>query len=248
MPALLYYNRIAPGSYSATSAASGYAAANVDGYAIGRPWRSTSTAANDLQANFGLQTLRGIMVQDTNIATPSVYYIASGGASVLLSSPGVPPQEPNGRRKILVACNVSAQGCKLNAASATPTDGASYHSVGSLYAWGAVLSLACDPLTGSSIRRARPRVQADLDNGQRADAKTGPAYADSIKLRFRVQAGQDLEVIERLADGGVCGLDLGIANRRDLAWPVMCQARSLERAMSRANQDEIELEFFEVVA
>lgn len=248
MPALLYYSRIAASGYSATTSASGYSASNAGLYAIARPWRSTSTAANDLQANFSLQTLRGVMVQDTNIASPSVYSIASGGGSVLLSSPGTPPQEPNGRRKILVACNVMAQGCKISAASGTPTDGASYHSVGALYAWGAVMSLLCDPLLGSSVRRVRPRVQADLENGQRADAKTGPAFADRILLRFRVQAGQDLEAIERLADAGVCGLDLGIANRRDLAWPVVCTARSIERAMSRANQDDVELEFMEVVA
>lgn len=248
MPALLYYARISPSGLTATSAASGYSASNADTYAIGRPWRSTSTAANDLQANFSLQTLRGVMAQDTNIAAPSVYYIASGGGSVLLSAPGVPPAEPNGRRKILVPCNVSAQGWKLSAASATPTDGASFHSVGALYAWGAVLSLPVDPLIGSRIRRARPRVQSDLANGQQSDAKTGPAYTRAITLRFRVPAGADLEQIERLADAGVCGLDLGIASRRDLCWPVVCRMASIDRAMTRAAQDEVELEFLEVVA
>jgi len=186
-----------------------------------------------------------MLLHDINLSAGTVSYINSVNSAVSLGSQSSQVDQV-GRRRMLLASGPSAQGWKM-AFSGSPTDGAAYWSAGSMYAFTNSLTLPVDPLVGARVRYVRPRIQNELPNGQLTDAKTGPEYAE-ITMRFRGLRSADLQQLERLADAGVCCLDLGDSLAPWNVWPVRCAMKTIDRAMSRATQDEVELICREVVA
>lgn len=249
MSAKLYYGLIAATSWTAGTSAAGYPPTNAGLSAIRRPWRSTNTVLQSVTENFTLQNLAGIYVHAVNVdALAGVFYTNSIGTNVALLASPPTVHDGLGRYRLLCSSGlpVNAKGA-LAQFTGVPQGGATYFELGAMYSFGSVLTLPVDPLVGARVRTVRPRVQETLPNGQKADASTGPEFA-RITLTLRGLRSADLQQIERLANSGLCVLDLGDPQAPGNVWPVRCLMDSVDTALSRARLDEVNLEFEEVVA
>lgn len=252
MPATLYYSRLSPSSWSATSTKAGYSASNAGSTGIARPWASNATGTQQLIGDLGsAQTVRGICIQSCPVSTIDVR--ADNSATPTTSRGSITPAlARHGVYRGSLGVNISAR--YLSAYFASPTllgAGAGVYSkepaayeVGAFHAFGAVLTLPCEPLLESDIQHSYPQSVEQLPNGQAMVISRGAPYA-TISLRFRPTASQDIEQIARIARAGICWLDLGVTARPQLQWPV----RMIEEAHARTFQggaDVVTLRFREV--
>ena len=252
MAAFLYYSRLSPSSWSATSTKSGYSASNAGSTGIARPWASNATSTQQLIGDLGsTQTVRGICIQSCPVSTIDVR--ADNSATPTTSRGSITPaQARHGIYRGSLGVNISAR--YLSAYFASPTllgAGAGVYSkepaayeVGAVHAFGAVLTLESEPLLESEIQHNYPQTTEQLPNGQTLVVSRGAPYAE-LSLRFRPTAGQDIEQIARIARAGICWLDLGVTARPELQWPV----RMVEDTHARSFQggaDVVTLRFREV--
>jgi hypothetical protein len=252
MTASLYYSRLTAASWAATSSKSGYTASNAGSTGIARPWASNATGTQQLTGDLSTtQTIRAIALQSCPLSTAD---IRVDGSSTPTTSRGaiVPAQAGHGVYRGSLAMNVSARYVSAYWTGPTLLGGnagvysrepASYE-VGTLYAFGATLSLPCEPLLESDLSFEYPQTVERLPNGQQITVSRGAPVA-TITLRFRPTASQDIERIARIARAGISWLDLGIAARPDLQWPVKCIEDSIGRQF-RGGADAVALTFREV--
>lgn len=252
MPAILYYSRLSPSGWSATSTKSGYSASNAGSVGVARPWASNVLTDEQLTADLGsAQTVRGICLQSCPVSTVDV---RADNSSTPTTSRGAitPAQGRHGIYRGSLGVNISAR--YLSAFFASPAlYGANpgvysrepaVYEVGAFHAFGAVLTLPTEPLLESEVVPRYPQTIEQLPNGRSVPISRGAPYSE-ITLRFRPTASQDIEQIARIARGSVCWLDLGVAARPELQWPV----QMIEDAHGRQFQggaDTVQLRFREI--
>jgi hypothetical protein len=235
---LLYTSRIIPTTATATSAASGYAATNVLLQALGAPWRSTSTALQDVVIDLGsAQTPRGIGVQDTN-ATSIV--IASSADNITYTDRAtldLTNVDRFNRRRGCAGVNTSARYWRLRIASATAPDGLAYWRIGAVYVFGAVTDVI-PPQYGFSVRSNHNESREQLANGREAIAAIG-SRADLISGKFGVQSTGPMVIGSLLADlrTGSVWLDMQVTARPSWTWPLINAAGSDDETMDMNTPD-----------
>lgn len=247
--ARILYDRKAISAAGATNAASGYPASNVLEPAIRRPWRSTGSADGiQVWLDQGSALIPGyLFVQQHN----AVNFGFRGGnitpPTTVVGSIVDPRKEPNGRVKNVQQFTASVRYVGFRCAGISTIDDASAWEVGALHLFQWALTIPA-PLYPATIRRVRPRYQAELPNGQLADADAGPAYS-VIDLRFRPTLADADAVgqIERIANAGICVLDLEHPARPDWVWPVRIQMTEVVEEVDRVMTTAIALTCREVV-
>ena len=230
---------------AATSAATGYPASNITQQSCGRPWRSTSAAAQNLDIDLGTtRTAPTLCVQGVNAATCTVSY---GSASYTTTSAGTQglSRDRHGRRKHSLALTGSVRYIRLVFGGSSPDDAAAFFEVGSVYVFSTALTLPQNPLLGSDANPSLPQTLIQLPNGNEFVVERGPAR-QRLGLRFRGARTDDLDELARRARAGTCWLDLDVAANRELQWPVRHTADSLQRSFSGASQDEASIPLIEV--
>lgn len=252
MTAKLYYSLHTPSSWSATSTKAGYSASNAGSTGIRRPWASNATGTQQLIADLGSsKTIVGLGIQSSPVSEIFVY--ADNSATPTTDRGTITPaQASHGIYHGLLAMSVSARYASAYFDSPTMRGAdAGVHSiepavyeVGALYAFGAVMDLPVEPLIDSDIDAIWPQSNERLPNGAEVVITRGAPY-QRINLRFRPGAAHDIEKVARIARGGLCWLDLGVAARPELSWPVRWTDDNAQRRFS-GGRDQVALTFREI--
>lgn len=245
MSAKLRHTAYPIAAVTATSAATGYPASNITVPSCGRPWRSTSTAAQNLDLDLGTSRSQVYLcVQGVNCASVTVQY---GNASYTASTLGAltASKDRHGRRKFSVSIIGPLRYIRLAFSASAPDDSAAFYEAGAVFVFGESLTLPADPLLGSEASAALPQTLVQLPNGFECAIDRGPAR-QRLGLRFRGARTDDLDELARRARAGTCWLDLDVAANRELQWPVRHTADSLQRSFSGASQDEASIPLIEV--
>lgn len=252
MPVKLHYRPLNLGSVTATSAASGYAAANVRESMVDKPWRSTSNALQNLDIDLGSsRSVVAVCVQGTNAPSLTVFADPTPNPPTTNRGTLTLSQDNNARRKGILEFAASVRYIRLQmpATSVVADDDGTvqnYYWIGAVYVFEATLTLPRDPLYGqSTIQHLRPQTSIDLDNGQNVTSNDG-APISLIQLGFSGRSDQDIERAARLARLGICWLDLGIASERWRQWPVRETSETADRRITRINGEQVELRFREI--
>lgn len=275
MTARLHYLPYSAATYSSQQTPlTGYGAANTGTTAIRQPWISSVTAngSNDdwIEWDFGAGIERDIVVaglqsclqgSGTLLSSFDGIYPPATLRGIISASTVV--TAANGIRKGSFVVDPTYSGLPIrylrvdftNANHARGRDiYATYPSyngidtrmeLGAMYLFGASVALPIDPLIDSEIMHKYPQGKTDLENGQVITWQRG-APKTIIRLRFRAAANHDIEQIARIAQAGVCWLDLGIDTRRDLQWPVRFVEDSHTRVLTAPRREAVTLTFEEV--
>lgn len=245
MTAKLHHTVLPIDAMAATSAATGYPASNVMNVSVGKPWRSTSVASNNLDIDLGTtRTAPVIGIQGPNAASCTLSY---GAAAYTTTSAGTQTlaQDRHGRRKHTLALAGSVRYIRLVFGAAAPDDALDYFEVGAIHVFASTLSLPDEPLTGAELSARYPQTAIELANGADITLERG-VPRQRIALRFRSLRTVDIEQAVRLARKGACWLDLDVAANRELQWPVRHLEGEQSRTLSRAAQDEASITLREV--
>lgn len=237
---MLYHTR-ATGTLSASTAATGYEAVNANDYAVGRAWRSTTAGASWLQIDLGSsRSLDAICINETNAASVAVTYGASSPPGSTLGTLAT-HADGQGRRKGRIEGDV-ARYVRLSF-SGTPTDGAAYWTVGSLLLLTDQLAVP-DPLLPLQLDFERGQDNVQLPNGRELPIVRGVSRA-RLGLSWRVVADVDIEAAARTLRAQECWLDLAVADRPDLQWPVSFPGKQFSRRIEGFNRERFDLQLLE---
>lgn len=218
--ASLYYGKLPIVAVTATTAASGFPASNVALESLGRPWRSTTTGANDVVLDLGSsKAINALFLHDVNFAsatiarsTDNVSYTAVGTLTTYAGR--------HGRRRGKISLGgASARYVKISISAGTPADGAAYWRIGSAYLFASKATPGAQPNYPTRVITTRPRVTTALANRLPAVASTGNNI-DRIELRvprWNTEAADDY--VQRPAAGSIL-LDLEEPNYPEQQWPV----------------------------
>lgn len=245
MSAKLHHTLRPISAAAATTAATGYPASNVAGFEVGKPWRSTSTASNNLDIDLGSAASGTVLcIQHANAAT---CVVSHGSAAYTTVNDGTQTlhMDRHGRRKLSLALSGSTRYVRIVFGAASPDDGAAYFEVGSVQCYGATLTLPSDPLLGSEANVRYAQTGVELPNGQAFALARGVAR-QQLPLRFRTLRTADVQQLTRIARAGLCWLDLDITASRELQWPVRHIADTQNRQFAKAFQDEAAIDLREV--
>lgn len=244
MSAILRTGTQTVSALATTSAEAAYPASNLLLPAIRRPWRSTSTASQNVDIDLGSAIANPILcLQGGNASSITVSYGTASYTTVSLGALAT-AQDRHGTRRLSVSIPASARYVRL-AFSGTPADAAAYWWGGALYVFGSTLTLPDDPLLGSEVNARYPQSRVELPNGNRITIDRG-APRQQINLRFRTARSADIDALTRAVRAGVCWLDLGIDTNRELQWPVQIDSDTAPRTLSRADQDDTSIALLEV--
>lgn len=222
MGAIIDYAQVVPASITGTSEAAGYDFENVLDPRILKPWRSTSAASQSVDFDLGsAKTVESVWVSTFNFADIVLYWSDDAFVHVTVADTATSvPTDVLGRRRIRLAGGSSHRYWRIWTWTSSPDDGGSYFTIGSVFLFGTTATLPTCPEYGWQQEQVYPQVAADLPNGRRAVASTGPAHI-RLSLELQEWRGQeDASLLIRQARTGVVGLDLGLAAQPELAWPV----------------------------
>lgn len=195
---------------TATDAATGYPATNVENRYIQEPWRTPDTAGDTLTLTISNDTPTAIMVVGTNAPT-----LAFNGTCYSSSDAVSSVAWPDGVRFALSTSNFQAGTTVTIAPSGTPTDGASYYWIGAAHIMSASANVTT-PTWGHDMRMIDPAITRELSNGSLMKFRTGPRQM-IVTGQVRPQHSDDFEQVFR--DDGVQILDAEIS-RTNYVWPV----------------------------
>lgn len=232
--ATLFHDMVRIVAGSATSEAEGYEFENVTNPRILRPWRSTAAAGQVLTLDTGsLQAISGVLLQHCNAASAAVHasdnlidWADVGTLSIVADDAG--------RRKGLIPIDDVARHVRFTFASTT-ADGRDLIEVGAAWVYGSAYALPRAPEYGMSVKHVRPQVSADLPNGRRALAGTGPEYSE-IEISLDERWGEDMAQIVRAARDEVVVFDLDVASLPGCVWPLRWVAGETAGTLERFNQ------------
>ncbi len=241
--AKLFYDKRTITSSSATTEASGYPASNAALESITRPWRSTTLVEHTYTQNMASATAAAVIITDGNFASCTVKNAANATLGTITTN----VDKLTGRRRgILVATIAATTAIKLVIPAGTPTDGAAYFKVGSMYVFGSSSTLPKSPGMGTKVRAIFPAVRADLPNGQVAQAAIGSDIL-VLSMPFIREYSQDgLEILRR-ARVGTVGLDIEHTDYPELVLPVRYFGGAQEEDFFNLQVTQTTLELREVV-
>jgi len=244
---IIYPTRLTPTAYAASSSAAGYGPDNAGLPQLARAWRAATAGAGEhITIDLGSSQVigavlltgvnaTGLRVLADDTAAPTTERVAS------LTSYA----EPHGRRKAIASIGgAAARYLRIAFSAASLTAGAAWE-VGAIYLFGPA-SATANALIGSNRVLHRPQVRDELLNGQLAGADTGLPWVE-LTLQFRAKRDSDPGFIEQAGNAGVIAVDMDIANRRDLVWPMRARMGAATWQFSRALQDDVSITLREVV-
>lgn len=236
----LYHTKLA-GDLTASTEQTGYEASNAANYSVGRPWKATVATASWLQIDLGSsKSIDAICINDTNASSCTVTYGASSPPGTTLGTLTTYP-DGQGRRKGHIEAGVSGRYIRLSF-SGSPVDGTAWY-VGSLLLLADVLSVPT-PLYPFNLDFERGQDNVRMPNGRELAIVRGLSRA-RLGLSWRVAAGTDIEAIARTIREQEAWLDLAVAGRGDLQWPVSCVADTLTRRIEGYNRERHDLQLLE---
>lgn len=245
-----YHTKIPPVTTAATSSASGYPSSNVALESISRPWRSTSTAGQNVDQFWTTPTtVAAVLLEDVNFTQCNVARSTDGASFV---SPVIVPtyaDKLTGRRRALLALNVaSLRGIRVGIDAGTPADGLAYWRIGSVYIFNLSVSLPVMAQHGK-LRMAGIFANAttELPNMQVAQATLGP---DAIRLTlgFNRKYDQDVHDLQRRSRVATVGLDFELpVEYPDMTLPVRHYQDSVEESVNFLQRAETTIELRERV-
>lgn len=237
MVARLHHSPWPIDAVAATTAATGYPASNVLTSSVGKPWRSTSTATQNVDIDLGTaRTAPVLTLQGPNTAGCSVSY-GSGSYTATNAGAQVLALDRHGRRKHSLALAGSVRYIRIVFGGTAPDDGADHFELGAVAVFGSTLTLPENPLLGAEASARYPQTRIELPNGQTFGIDRGVAR-QRLSLRFRSARTEDIEQLVRIARRGLGWLDLDVASNRELQWPVRHVEDEQARQLSQALQDE----------
>lgn len=240
---MILYTSPRSGTWSASTAAAGYAAAQAADSAVSKPWRSTTNSASWVQVDLGSAlTVAAVAISETNASGISVQYGATSTPSTNLGAINT-AADGQGRRKGVLAAAISARYWRFNF-SGTPTDGAAYWSAGSVWLFATATTLP-DPVYPATIDYSRGQDLATLPNGREIAVARGISRA-RVQLGWRVGPSQDIEQLARLARAGAAWLALGISGEPAMTWPVIFTGPSIVRRKDGFNRERVDLDLLEL--
>ncbi len=243
---IIDYASLVPSSVTATSAAAGYAASQLALPQIGLPWRSTSTATQQVVIDLGAtQTIASVWVQHLNAQQLTVERATVANSYTTVGTLTTRKQG-DGRRKGRIALNASARYLRLTIAAGTPTDGAAYWELGAVYLFAGSQSFDSSPNAGLAVRYEHPQQEVTLANGQVRTASTGPSYA-VLAPEVEHWPDEDLNWLVRQARTGTIGLDLELTSRPWALWPVRNYQKTISTSLRDVVTDTLSAELVEVV-
>lgn len=244
MTAILHTGPLTLSALAATSAESAYPSSNLLTPAIRKPWRSTSTATQNIDIDLGSAIANPVIcLQGCNASSLTVSYGTASYTTVSLGALST-AQDRHGTRRLSVSIPASARYVRL-VFSGTPSDAAAYWWGGALYVFGSTLTLPDDPLLGSEANARYAQSRLELPNGNRIIIDRG-APRMQINLRFRTARNTDIDALTRAVRAGPCWLDLGVTGNRELQWPVMIDSDTAPRTLARADQDDTSVALLEL--
>lgn len=244
----LYYNKLTPQAFAATTAQAGYPASNAGLESIDRPWLSTTLGANDFTVSFAALTfVDTAFIHDANFLICTVERSADG---VNFANVGVltTHADEHGRRRGKIAvggATLKALRYRVAAAGASD-DGAAWWRIGAQYLFGSSLVVATGPSYNYRVSTRRPRVSAELPNFQVAQASTGPNI-DRIEVPYDRKNGQSLRDVKVKAEQGTVLLSLDLADWPHQVWPVRSQDEEISEAFYKVHKAQGSFILTEVV-
>lgn len=245
MTATVYHTALSPSTATASTAATGYAATNALTTAVGKPWRSTTTA--------GSTTLIIDLGSSKAVAAVAVNHINASSVTVHADNSATPTTlkgtltsyaDGQGRRKGLLAFSATVRYIMLTF-SGTPTDAAAYWTAGSVYVFSTAAALPRDPLFGSDQSIDWPQIAQRLPNGSTLRIDRGTSRM-AVRLRFSARITDDVESLARYARAGAVWLDLGLPSAQWCQWPLTHADDGITRQWSGHNREPITLPLLEL--
>lgn len=235
MPAnSIYYGQPSGMSAVATSAQSGYPAANVLTPQLGRSWRSVDTTANTVTVTWStLVTVQALWLSDINF-NGSVDYTTNGGTTwTNLGTISAFMDKWTGRYRGYLDVNLSINGIRFTP-SASPLDSATYWRCGAAYVFTGITNLPRMPEMGMQVNPIYPYTRQDLANGKEAVATSG---FDRLTFTFNYLRRYDQDMLEivRRARAGTIGFALQPNNFTEVFAPVRYVENTLTDTFSQLN-------------
>lgn len=232
---------------------------NVQTPNIDRPytWAAGSDDGLDLDVGVGSADIYALALTGCNFANFTLYndWSSDPGGTIGGLGGGVLRGGPLGEQRYRGSLAGFSGGplssgfsrLRIQVDAGTPrTDGSFIYRIGAVYVFGAAFLPTAQARTPIQVAHPRPKVVDRLDNGQRVASLTGAPFAE-IALDMIPTAADDVEKIARLAEAGICWLDLGNPSRRELQWPVRFFGDGTTRVVNpAAAKDRVSLTLSEV--
>lgn len=245
----LYYGKITPSAFSATTAATGYPASNIGNESIDMPWKATVAGTGDpSDVIFTLsvaQMVKGLLLSDVNFASAAV---AKSPDGTTYSSVGTitsyADKWTDRRRALIVVNDANVKTLKITVSAGTPLDGTTQWRIGAGYLFSSTVALPRMPDFGMKVRAIYPKVQTELANKQLPQALTG---VDILELSLPYNRRYDQDVLEMLrrARGGTVGLSLVPTNYTELVLPVYHVANNIEETLGMLDVSQLTIDLRE---
>jgi hypothetical protein len=244
--ASIWYTRLTPVAFAATTAQAGFPASNLAFTSIGRPWYATSADANDVTVTFGAAgQLGAVHVHDVNFASANLYKSADGIAFNLVGVLATYHGFFNRRRGYLAVNDPNVKAYKITPIGA-PTDGLGYWRIGAQYPFASSIAIGSPFQFSYNVHTVRSQMKAELANKLPAVARVGNDF-QTITVPWQALDGEDIEPVVSQARGGIVLLDLGLPNHPDQVWPVRELEDDMAEGFNLPKTEDVSLAFTEVV-
>jgi len=251
--ATISFNLVNAVTAYAGSAAAGYPATNALTTQTKKSWRSTGTANDYIELDFGSNIqAAGYMccLNAHNIPLANISVLAGPSTPPTFSIPAPTGGGDNvGRFKasLIFPAGTAFRYLRIAIAAGSTLNGLPYWEIGSVLLFATVWNLAKDPLYGNSgIDSVFPQSRIDLDNGVVVRDDTGPPFS-LISLDFSAGSDIPIEVYPSIARSGLSWLDLNDAKNPGRQWPVRYHEPKLTRKLQAYNRETETMVFKEEV-
>jgi hypothetical protein len=238
----LYHSKVDARSTAATSAQTGYPAANVALESITRNWRSVDATANDVTVTFNAAgVLAALLLTDVNFASCTVLKSADGIAYSVVGTLTTFADKLTGRRRGLIEINdPTVKAYRITIASGTPTDGLTYWRIGSAYPFSLSSVQPRNADYGARVHAIFPKLSTELPNKQVAQAITGP---DILELSFPFDRSASEDVLELLRRGraGTVGVAAEVTNYPEFLCPMRYVDEEQEEVLDTYNRSKLSI-------
>lgn len=189
MTAILHTGTRTLAALTATSAESAYPVSNLQSPAIRKPWRSTSTATQNIDIDLGSAVANPIIcLQGCNASSITVSYGTASYTTVSLGALAT-AQDRHGTRRLSVSIPASARYVRL-VFGGTPADAAAYW-------WGGALRPVSEPCPTVATAGAISLILEYYGNG-RARPVTEPLPTVTCRDRFALIKAHGGDVLFRM--------------------------------------------------
>lgn len=245
----LHSNKITPSSSAASSAQTGFGAANVNSTAIARAWRSADTGATTLDLIFASNpAVTSLLLQDVNFTSATIFTSTDGVTFPTNAGTVTTYQDKkiSGRRRGIFAVNASVKGVRFAIAAGTPADNLGYWRVGAAYAFKTSTNIPKQANIGASVKTKRPLVVNEPSNGNRAIAAAGAQY-NELTLSYNPVNADNFSSIIGALQNDVCAIDFQLPVLPGMVFPVSLKESEIDEIISQMDRSDLQITLVEIV-